>query len=282
MNLIIDIRKKSVAILIILLVFTSVQVVTAENILPPDLNDVSIKEHLGDKVPFKAEFLNEKGERVTLGSFFESGKPILINLVYYECPMLCNLVLNGMSAGLNEMRWTPGNEFDIVTISIDADETPELAREKKEVYLNTLNKKESAKGWHFLTGTDENIKMVTGAIGFSFNKVGDKDIAHGAALYLTSPSGTLSRYLYGIQYSGIDIKRGLLDAMDGKQVSVVDKVLMFCYRYSKESRGYVLFADNFMTGSGYFVLMFILGFFSWLWYHEFKRKKKKVSAPVSS
>jgi len=264
--------------LAVILVLSNVQTVSAENILPPDLNDVSIEEHLGSSIPFDAEFKNEKSEVITLGSYYSSGKPILINLVYYDCPMLCNLVLNGMSRGLDEMRWTPGNEFDIVTLSIDASETPELANEKKAAYIQSISKKESAKGWHFLTGTDENIRMVTETIGFNFNKLGENDIAHGAALYITSPTGKLSRYLYGVQYSGFDLKRGLLDAMDEKQISVADKVLMFCYRYSKDARGYVLFAGNFITGSGYLVLSLFIGFFSWLWYHEFKRKRKKVSA----
>jgi protein SCO1/2 len=248
-----------------------------EESLPVDLEDVTIQENLGDTVPLSSIFYDETGKEVPLSQLVRPGIPVVLNLVYYECPMLCNLVLNGLSRGLNQMDWTPGHEFDIITISIDPGETHELAAEKKEAYLSTLNVRPSERGWRFLTGTEANIQRVADAVGFKFNLMEDGEYAHGASLFVMSSEGVLSRYLYGIEYKGFDIKRSLLDAMDGKQISALDKVLMFCYRYDQNSRGYVLFAQNFMRSSGYLVLIGIVLLFGTLWMREIRNRKKKQS-----
>src|SRR4051812_21746168 len=137
--------------------------------LPSGLVDVGIDEHLGSPIPLDAKFKDEEGHDVTLSSYFQAGKPVLMNFAYYKCPMLCNLVLSGMVDGMKKMTWTPGKEYEVVTIGIDPKEGPDLAKAKKATHIEALAKSGSAVGWHFLTGEEEQIKRVADAVGFHFN-----------------------------------------------------------------------------------------------------------------
>jgi protein SCO1/2 len=250
--------------------------------LPAVLVDVGIEEKLGASLPMDARLVNEKGEEVTLGSYFK-GKPVLLSFAYYRCPMLCNMVLSGMIGGLRKLTWTPGDEFEIVTIGIDPREGPELAAAKKQTHIEELGKPEAAKGWHFLTGEEKDVRRIADAIGFSYqyNRAND-DYAHAAAVFTVSPQGKVSRYLYGVEYRTKDLRLALLDASEGKALSIGDKIVMFCYVYDPDAKGYVLFARNFMRGGGYLVMTFLVLLLGYFWRKEMKKGRKLEPASAGT
>jgi len=242
--------------------------------LPASLVDVGIDEHLGDQVPLDAKFKDDEGKDVTLGAYFQPGKPVLLNFAYYQCPMLCNLVLKGMLEGMKKLTWTPGKEFEVVTISIDPRETQALAAAKKQTHIEALGKPEAAAGWHFLTGNEKEIKRVTNAIGFKYQYLRNtNEFAHAAGIFTISPTGKISRYLYGVEFKHKDLRLALLDASAGRALSIGEKIEMFCYRYDPNAKGYVLFARNFMKGGGYVIALGLFLFLGTLWRREFKRSK---------
>ncbi len=241
--------------------------------LPANLVDVGIEEHLGEQVPLDTPFRDETGKDVTLGDYFKPGKPVLFNFAYYQCPMLCNLVLSGMLEGMKKIDWSPGKEYQVVTLSIDSREGPDLAAAKKATHIEALGRPDAAAGWHFLTGKEEDIRKVAKAIGFKYQYIkSTNEFAHAAAVYTISPTGMISRYLYGVEFKRKDLRLALLDASEGKTLSFGDKIELFCYRYDANAKSYVLFARNFMKGSGY-VVVAVLGLFMFgLWRKEFKRR----------
>jgi protein SCO1 len=241
--------------------------------LPAYLVDVGIVEHLGEPLPLDAKFKDETGKDVELSAYFKPGKPVLLNFAYFQCPMLCNMVLNGMMEGMKKIDWTAGKEFEIVTISIDPRETPELAAAKKVSHIEALGRPEAAPGWHFLTGDEKQIRKVADAIGFKYQYVkATNEYAHAAGVYTISPAGRISRYLYGVEYKKKDLRLALLDASEGKALSIGDKIVLFCYRYDPNAKGYVLFARNFMKGSGVVVVAGLALLMGGLWRKEFKRR----------
>ena len=223
-----------------------------------ELMGIDIIEHLGDSLPLNLSFVDDNGNKVTLSDYFKGDKPVLLTLGYYECPMLCNLVFNGVSEGIKELGWVPGEKYQVISVSIDPLETAELAANKKANYIKFLEMPEAAAGWHFLVTGSENAKTLADAIGFEYYYVEDRDeYAHAAAAYLISPDGVISRYLYGIQYTGINLKLGLLEASEGKIGSTMDKILLYCYRYDPDAKGYVLFAQNAMKVGGAITVVLI-------------------------
>ncbi len=241
--------------------------------LPDALVDVGIEEHLGAQIPLDAVFLDETGKEVTLGSYFQAGRPVLLNFAYYQCPMLCNMVLNGMLDGMKKMAWIPGKEFEVVTIGIDPKEGPDLAAAKKATHIQELGIPEAAQGWHFLTGKEVNIRKVADVVGFKYTYMPvSKEFAHAAGVFTISPQGKISRYLYGVEYRSKDLKLALLDASEGKSLSFGDKIAMFCYRYDPNAKGYVLFARNFMKGGGVVIILGLFLLLGSLWRKEFKRR----------
>jgi protein SCO1/2 len=221
------------------------------NVLPQQLEGVGVDEKLGQKVNLDLEFTAENGYPVPLRSFFKDGKPVVLNLVYYRCPMLCNLVLNAQTKVLKELAWTAGKEFDVVTISIDPQEGFDLARAKKKWYLSQYDRMEAASGWRFLTDYQGNSKRLAEQIGFHY-RWDDKteQFAHAAAIMVLTPDGRLSRYLYGVQYQARDMRLALTEASEGKLGSVSDKLLLYCFHYDAEARSYVPFARNLMKMGG--------------------------------
>ena len=188
--------------------------------------------------------------------------------------MLCNLVLSGMVEGMKSLSWAPGKEFEVVTVSIDPSEGSDLAAAKKKNHVDALGKPEAAKGWHFLTGKESDITRVADAIGFKYRYIpATNDFSHTAAIFTISPEGKISRYLYGVGYPAKDLHLALLDAAEGKSLSIGEKLLMFCYYYDPNAKGYVLFAQRFMTGGGAMVLgtlsLLLLG----LWRKEIRKKR---------
>ena len=244
-----------------------------------ELMGIDIIEHLGDSLPLNLSFVDDNGNKVTLSDYFKGDKPVLLTLGYYECPMLCNLVFNGVSEGIKELGWVPGEKYEVVSVSIDPLETFELAADKKANYIKHLEMPEAAAGWHFLVTESENAKTLADAIGFEYYYVEDRDeYAHAAAAYLISPEGVISRYLYGIQYTGINLKLGLLEASEGKIGSTMDKILLYCFRYDPDAKGYVLFAQNAMKVGGVATVFLIALLVGSLYLKERLRAKGKTAA----
>lgn len=196
------------------------------------LKKVEIEQRLNEQVPLDLRFRDEAGREVRLGDYFAKGKPVVLTLVYYECPMLCNQVLNGEVGAFQALSFTPGKEFEVITVSFDERERPELAARKKETYLNRYKREGAEAGWHFLTGDKASIDALAAAVGFRY--VWDeesKQFAHASALMVATPSGRLSHYFYGIEYSPKDLRLALVEASAGRIGSPVDALILYCYHY---------------------------------------------------
>lgn len=251
----------------------AVLALSAEPSLPPQLEGVDIQEKLGQRVDLDLTFTNEKGYQVPLRSFFHKDKPVLLNLVYYACPMLCNLVLNGQVSVLREIPWTPGEEFDIVTISIDPTEMFNLAVHKKQMYLESYGK--PAAGWHFLTDYNGNVKKLAEQVGFHYRyDEKQQQYAHAASILFLTPEGKVSRYLYGIHFRTRDVRLALTEASEGKMGITVEKFLLLCFHYDPASRSYVPFARNFMRGGGVLIVLILGTILFRLW-----RGERSIHAP---
>jgi len=236
---------------------------------PADLEGIDIVEHLNDTLPLELEFVDASGKPVKLGDYFNQGKPVIITLNYYECPMLCSLQLNGLlgrkpagmdlGQGIMGLEWDLSDKYEIVTVSFDPSEGPDLAGPKQESYLKAYRREGVKTGWHFLTGTAENSKALAEAIGFNYKwNEENNQWAHAAAIYIATPQGRLSRYLYGVSYDPATLRMALLEASEGKIGNTIDKFLLWCFHYDDYSGQYTLAVMNIMRALG-FVTMVALG-----------------------
>ncbi|HEV7797626.1 MAG TPA: SCO family protein [Pyrinomonadaceae bacterium] len=232
--------------------------------LPKALNDVGIDQKLDQQLPLELVFKDEKGESVKLGDYFGK-RPVVLSLVYYQCPMLCNQVLNGMVTAFKVMAFKPGEEFEVVTVSFDPRETHELAAAKKNTYVNYLpeaRRAGAARGWHFLSGDEANIKRLTDAVGFRYHfDETTNQFAHASAIYVTTPPGKLARYFYGIEYAPRDLRLGLIEAADNRIGSPVDQLLLYCYHYDPATGKYGARVMNVMRVGGVVTLLAMVGMF---------------------
>ncbi len=207
------------------------------------LDQVGIQQKLDTQIPLDLTFRDEQGNMVRLRDYFNGERPVLITMVYYECPMLCTVILNELTRSLNALDFTVGKEFEIITVSISPTETPELARKKKENYLSSYRKDRALAetGWHFLTGDEENIRKLADAIGFQYTyDEKTKQYAHSAAVMIATPQGRLARYLLGIEFSARDLKFALTEASQGKIGNPVLGAVMYCFQYDPASGKYGL------------------------------------------
>jgi protein SCO1/2 len=196
------------------------------------LKKVNIEQRLGNQIPLDLKFRDESGREVRLGEYFAKGKPVALTLVYYECPMLCNQVLNGAVGAFQGLSFTAGKEFEVVTVSFDPREGPELAARKKETYLRRYKREGAEEGWHFLTGDEASIKALAEAVGFRYAwDEQSNQFAHASAVMVATPAGKLSHYFYGIEYAPRDLKLAFVEASEGKVGSPVDSLLLYCYHY---------------------------------------------------
>lgn len=224
---------------------------------PEELREIGIDENLEAPLPLDAEFRDERGNPVRLGEYFDGDKPVVLALVYYRCPMLCNLILDGLTSSLKDLEWSVGEDFEVVTVSFDPTETHTLAQLKKQSYLKEYGRDGADSGWHFLTGPKESIDRLTDTVGFRYEFVEDRnEYAHTAALFLITPDGRISRYLYGILYEPSTLRFALVEAGEGKIGSVVDRVLLYCFHYDADEGKYSLVARQVMKlGGGLMVLV---------------------------
>lgn len=233
----------------------------SRNGLPQALRAVGFDQKLGDALPLDAHFRNEAGESVALASFF-GDKPVILSLVYYECPMLCSMVLSGMVRSLRVLKFDVGKEFDIVTISIDPGEQPELAKAKKDGYVKLYKRQDADKGWHFLTGDEEDIRRVTEAVGFRYQYDAETDeYAHAAGIVVLTPDGRISRYFYGMEFPPRDLRLGLVEAADGAVGNFIDQALLFCYRYDPAAGTYSAVVINILKVAAVVTLFSVAALF---------------------
>jgi protein SCO1/2 len=206
--------------------------------LPPALRDVAFDQRLGEALPLDAPLRDEAGRAVRLGDYF-GRRPVVLSLVYYECPMLCTLTLNGLASALGVLTLEPGREFELVTVSFDPRDTPELAAAKKQAYLSRYRKPGAEAGWHFLTAEPEAIERITRAVGFRYAWDGEtRQFAHPAGVVVATPEGVIARYLYGIEYAPKDLRLAVVEASTGKVGRPMDQLLLFCYQYDPTTGGY--------------------------------------------
>ncbi len=247
-----------------------------DNGLPKVLNEVGIQQKLNEYIPLDTEFKDENGNIVKLGEYFGK-RPVILALVYYECPMLCNEVLNGLTGSIKGISFDVGKEFDVVAISFDSreNEKPELAKNKKEGYVKRYGREKTAEGWHFLTGSQDSIDKITKAVGFGYEwDEATNQFAHGGGIMILTPEGQLSKYLYGIDYSPKDVKFSIMEASENKVGSPVDQLMLYCYHYDPARGKYGLQIFNVLRISGVLTLLG-MGTMLFVFWRRNKRKEEQ-------
>jgi protein SCO1 len=218
--------------------------------MPELLQDVGFDQKLNAQLPLDLRFTDENGRAVKLGDYF-GRKPVILTLAYYECPMLCTQVLNGLVSAIGVMNFSVGKEFDIVTVSFDPRDTPERARAKKASYLARYKRESGASGWHFLVGSQREISALTRTVGFryAYNEKADQ-FAHATAIMVATPEGRLSHYFYGIEYGPRDLRLALIEAADHRIGSPVDELLLYCFHYDPSSGKYSMAVMTIVRAAG--------------------------------
>ena len=227
---------------------------------PEILKAVTIEQRLHEQLPLDTAFRDESGREVALEEYFRKGKPVVMAFVYYECPMMCNEILNSLTSTLTALKFTAGKEFEVVTVSFDAREGPELAAAKKGSYLKRYGRDGAETGWHFLTGAQGSIDRVTRAAGFNY--VWDeesKQFAHGAAIMVATPEGKLSHYFYGVEYSPRELRLALVESSRGQIGSAVDQLMLYCYHYDPATGKYGPVILNIVRVAGVVTVLGLVG-----------------------
>jgi protein SCO1 len=233
--------------------------------LPEALRGVGIEQKLDAQLPLELMFRDETGRTVRLGSYFGS-RPVLLALVYFECPMLCTQILNGLESSLRTLTFTPGQEFEVLAVSFDPKDTPEIAAAKKANYMRRYGRPGAEKGWHFLTGDEDSIKALTEAVGFNYRwDAATSQFVHASGIMIATPQGRLSHYFYGVEYSPRDVRLALVESSTNKIGNPVDSLLLFCYNYDPTTGKYGAIAMNLVRLGGVVFLIFGGGFLLLLW-----------------
>ncbi len=240
-------------------------VAPASQVAPADLKDIGIDQRLNQPVPLDLQFKDEAGNTVKLGDYFQDGRPVILNLVYYTCPMLCGEELIGEASALSMLKFTPGNEYEIVSVSFNPDETPQDAVAAKKTYIARINEhldhKTDGSGWHFLTGEQPQIKQLADAVGFHYRRDPEtKQFIHATGIMIVTPAGKIAQYYYGVEFSPKDIRLGLIEASRGNIGNVVDQVLLYCYHYDPKTGRYGAVITNMMRLAGAATMLVLGGF----------------------
>jgi protein SCO1/2 len=251
--------------------------------VPSELEDVTIIDRTGDEIPLDLPFVDEAGNAVKLADYFRPGRPVILTLNYYRCPMLCTLTLNGMVAALNDIDWAAGAEFDIVTVSINPDEGPDLATQKKKGYLTQYDCPTAAAGWHFLTGEQANIEKLATAVGFKYRFIEETgEYAHAASIMFITPEGRISRYMNDVMFEPKAVRLALIEASEGAIGSPVERfMLMMCYHYDPEAGSYAFSAMKLMRLVGMLTLLAIAVVLIVLWRRGPKREPASGAAATA-
>jgi protein SCO1 len=239
--------------------------------------DLGFDQRLDQQVPLDATFRDQSGQAVRLGDYF-GDKPIVLVLAYYRCPRLCSLVLNGLLESLRELTFDAGKEFEVVIVSFDAREQPELAAAKKQAYVEQYGRPSGGRGWHFLTGEEEPIRRLADAVGFRFRyDAKTDDFAHASGIMVLTPAGRVSRYLFGIDYPSRDLRLALVEAADNRIGSPADQLLLFCLSYDPVTGKYRMTALNVMRVGGVATVILLCIGLGIAWRRE-RRKARAAKA----
>ena len=234
---------------------------------------IDVIEKLGEQIDLSLAFQNAAGESVTLAQYFGQERPVVLNFVYHDCPMLCSLVVDGLTRAMKDIAWTPGAEFDVLTVSVSP--TAQQALAAKARYVGSYGRPEAAAGWHFLTGEETQIRALADQVGFVYKWIEDiQDYAHPAVLVFLSPDGTLTRYLYGIQFPPSDVRNALSEAADGKIGTTLERLILYCYQYDPAANSYVLQAVNLMKVAGGITLVLLAFALFLFWRRERNRQRE--------
>lgn len=226
---------------------------------------LEIEQRLDAQLPLDLVFRDESGKQVKLGDYFQKGRPVVITLVYFSCPMLCNLVLDGLTTSIANIKMEPGKDYELLTISFDHRDTPALAAEKKEIYSRRYGRKGADEGWHFLTTDEPTVRKITAALGFRYAwDPKAQQFAHGTMTAVITPEGHVSRYLFGIENPSRDLRLGIVEASDGKIGSPTDQLLLLCYHYDPATGTYSKHAMNFVRAGGVATVVALAGFIFFL------------------
>lgn len=239
---------------------------------PAILRSVGIHQNMGAQTPLDLPFNDEAGNPITLRAF--AGKPVILALVYYQCPSLCNMVLNGVLRSVKSLNLTAGRDFQIVAVSFDPRETPEMARAKKATYVKEYGHGGGERGWHFLTGPDASSRGLANAVGFryAYDPVTNQ-YAHGSAIMLLTPEGKVSKYFYGIEYPQRDLRLGLVEASGGRIGSAIDQVMLYCYHYDPSNGKYGMVIMNVLRVAG-ILTVGVLGLFMFVMFRRDFRQQE--------
>jgi len=246
------------------------------------LKDIGIDQHLDEQIPLELAFKDEFGQTVHLKDYFGE-KPVILSLVYYDCPMLCTMILNGLLASLNPMNIDIGKDFDVVTVSFNPAEGPELAMRKKVSYVEQYDRSGAKNGWHFLTGDAASIKALTEAVGFRYRYDEEhKQFVHASGIMVLTPEGKLAKYFYGIEYPSRDLKLGLIEASKSKIGSFSDQILLYCYHYDPTTGKYGLVIMNVLRVLGTLTIVLLGGFMFIMLRKDHRDKKRSNNQFVST
>ena len=229
------------------------------SVRPPYLENVGIEQHLDGQVPADLAFVDDAGRAIKLGDYFGT-KPLILNLVYYNCTMLCGEALAGLSASMKVIKFDVGGQFDVITVSFNPRETPDLAAAKKKEYLKRYGRPGAEKGWHFLTGPAESVNALAKAVGFQYQyDATHNQYAHTTAILVLTPQGRISRYFYGVEFAPKDLRLGLVEASSGKIGNPVDQVLLYCYHYDPAVGKYGAVVANMLKIGAAVTILFLAG-----------------------
>jgi protein SCO1 len=245
--------------------------------MPPELAHVGVSEKLDGPLPLNTQFRDHTGKTVRLGDYYDGKRPVILTFAYHSCPVLCSMVLNATATGLRGIGWTVGKEFDVVTISIDPEESLEKTANKRKSILNDYgaSRGHDGNGWHFLVGDKASIAAVAAAAGFEYQYDADqKQWGHPSVVMITKPDGHMARYLYGLEFPSNDLKLGLLEASLGRSISTIEQIILYCYHYDPKGGKYVLVAFRVMQVSAGSVAIVLFGFLGLFWGRELRKSKK--------
>lgn len=224
------------------------------------LSDVDFEQRLNEQIPLEVTLRDETGEAVQIGDYFDS-KPVILTLGYYQCPNLCSLVRRGLLDSLQQVSLDVGKDFEVVNVSIDPEETPEIAAETKQQYVQAYAREGAAEGWHFLTGSHGQIDRLADAVGFHYTYDPAKDqYAHASGIIVVTPEGKIARYFYGLEYEPKNVRLGLVEAAADQIGSPVDRVLLFCYHYDPTTGTYSLLISRVLQVAGTATVLILGGF----------------------
>ncbi len=234
--------------------------------MPREIQGIGITPQIGSKLNLDLQFRDENNQVVRLGDYFKKGRPVVLSLVYYSCASLCNLHLNGLNDVFKEMPWTPGNEFEVISVSFDPKENAMLAQQKKANYMRELGKPEAAEGWHFLTGAAASTQSLADQVGFKYRWDEEgKQWAHASAAIIVTPDGTISKYIHGVMFDSRTMRLALVDAGKGKIGTIIDNFILFCFQFDPAQNKYVFYAFNIMRAGAGLTAVLLAAFLLSFW-----------------